>query len=82
MLLRNCKKKSKVDADILFHVNESGMCSHKIILGYSKEKTYKRKVTGSSREPILVTLDSNCSNILNEESKRFEKYNIYLMLIP
>jgi hypothetical protein len=66
----------------LVAVNETGMWSTNILEKYVEEILLKRPQTSLLKEPVLLIIDSYGPHINLAKSKKLEKQNIFIELIP
>jgi DDE superfamily endonuclease len=58
------------------------MWSKEILENYMLEVILKRPATSLLREPVLLIIDSYGPHIALAESQRYEKYNVFIRLVP
>jgi Tc5 transposase DNA-binding domain/DDE superfamily endonuclease len=82
VLFSKLKNVPKINNCIRGAVNESGIWSEKIFHEYMQEVLLKRTETMFNKEPVLLILDSFGVHVKVAASKKYEKFNIFMILIP
>ncbi|KAE8984008.1 hypothetical protein PR002_g23087 [Phytophthora rubi] len=67
---------------MLVDVNRTGMCNDEILLDHAKTVVCGRKETQLYREPVLNLVDSYGCHVKLKESRRLERYNVFVVIIP
>lgn len=71
-----------MNPNVMLSLNRTGMWSSEILESYFKEIILKRPVTSMLHEPVLVLIDSYGPHIQLANSKKYEKHNVFIKLIP
>jgi Tc5 transposase DNA-binding domain/DDE superfamily endonuclease/CENP-B N-terminal DNA-binding domain len=82
LLFSKLKKLPKVNNKTMVAVNPTGMWSKQILDSYMQEVILKRPATSLLREPVLLIIDSYGPHIELAESRKYEKYNVFIRLVP
>jgi hypothetical protein len=81
-------KLQKVPADIKMtpslrvQVNSTGMWSGAILDDYMKNVILKRPETQLLKQPVLLVIDSFSPHVALANSKKYEKNNIFIVIVP
>jgi hypothetical protein len=81
-------KLQKVPADIKMRstlrvqVNSTGMWSCAILDDYMMNVILKRPESSLLKQPVLLIIDSFSPHVLVANSKKFEKYNVFIIIVP
>lgn len=82
ILFSQLKNKPKTDPHIFSAVNKTGMWSEEILCEYIEKIVLKRYGPLTSLTPQLLILDSYGCHVKIAESKKYERFNLYMILVP
>lgn len=81
-LFSELKNKPAVPDGVIVDVNPTGMWSDAILMNNASKVVRRRKETQLYREPVLYLIDSYACHVKPMESRRLERYNIFVIIIP
>ncbi|KAG3233746.1 hypothetical protein PI124_g21186 [Phytophthora idaei] len=82
LLFSKLKNRSTVPDGLIVDVNLTGMWSDEILLDRAKKVLCNRKETQLYREPVLDLINSYGCHVKLMESRRLDRYNIFVVIIP